>query len=240
MDINQEKDYLQEIQHLYNLLEAHQIPVKKPEWVLEAMNRVFSSAAYPPQTHSSSHPENHSSSGPENHPSSWSENHSSLCADNRSWPVHPSLESSTLNDPAPSFGPLQPFQSAVSGGLPKGQSSVAEKMNGALQGASAISPSFGKDPLTEKEISPIPAVSASTRPDLDLFASYFKGRPDHFYCIAKSGAMYVPCTRDGTSICPKTSPSFVWKPGVSPCKNCKYKENQIFNQIGRASCRERV
>lgn len=34
MDINQEKDYLQEIQHLYNLLEAHQIPVKKPEWVL--------------------------------------------------------------------------------------------------------------------------------------------------------------------------------------------------------------
>ncbi|MEY8308802.1 DEAD/DEAH box helicase family protein [Erysipelotrichaceae bacterium 51-3] len=230
MDINQEKDYLQEIQHLYNLLEAHQIPVKKPEWVLEAMNRVFSSAAYPPQTHSSSHPENHSSSGPENHPSSWSENHSSLCADNRSWPVHPSLESSTLNDPAPSFGPLQPFQSAVSGGLPKGQSSVAEKMNGALQGASAISPSFGKDPLTEKEISPIPAVSASTRPDLDLFASYFKGRPDHFYCIAKSGAMYVPCTRDGTSICPKTSPSFVWKPGVSPCKNCKYKENQIFNR----------
>ena len=168
MDINQEKDYLQEIQHLYNLLEAHQIPVKKPEWVLEAMNRVFSSAAF-------QRSQNHLASSPENHSAS--------------------------------------------------QSAAAPAANSALKAAPTFSSSSPSGPVP-----PVPAVSVSNRPDLDLFASYFKGRPDHFYCTAKSGAMYVPCTRDGTSICPKTSPSFVWKPGVSPCKNCKYKENQILNR----------
>ncbi len=67
------------------------------------------------------------------------------------------------------------------------------------------------------------------KPDPRLFLSYFRARMDHFYCVAPSGAVYVPCAIDGSSQCPKSQPGFVYQAGVSPCKNCPKKQNQLLD-----------
>ncbi|MBF0578947.1 DEAD/DEAH box helicase family protein [Erysipelotrichaceae bacterium RD49] len=67
------------------------------------------------------------------------------------------------------------------------------------------------------------------KPDPRLFLSHFRARMDHFYCVAPSGAVYVPCAIDGSSQCPKSQQGFVYQAGVSPCKNCLKKQNQLLD-----------